>query len=65
MPRIKTTPTFRNVGGIYLIWVGDKHAVLLGQGLHPRACGEVIGILFTAMQYDEERHLWTSLLRSM
>ena len=36
--------------------IGDEEAVLLGERVHPRAGGEVVGRLGAAVQHDDQRH---------
>ena len=41
--RAEPVPAFRGVGGGGLGRIGDQAGVLLGERVHPRACGEVVG----------------------
>ena len=54
-------PVAAAVGRGGLLWVGDEEGVLLGEVVHPGAGGEVGGVLFAAVQHDEQGHRRTGV----
>ena len=53
--RLEPVPALGDVGRGRLGRVGDQAAMLLGQHVHPRAGGEVVGRLGAAVQHDHQR----------
>ena len=53
--RAEPVPALRGVGGGGLGRIGDETGVLLGERIHPRAGGEVVGRLGAAVQHDDQR----------
>ena len=52
--RAEPVPALRGVGGGGLGRIGDEAGVLLGEHVHPRAGGEVVGRLGAAVQHDDQ-----------
>ena len=53
---LEPVPALVGVRGHRLRWIGHQQAELLGQGVHPRPCREIIRCLPTAVQHHDERH---------
>ena len=49
-------PAFLRIGSLGLAGIDDQAAMLLGERVHPRAGGEVVGRLGAAVQHDDQRH---------
>ena len=49
-------PALLGVGRLRLARIDDQAAMLLGERVHPRAGGEVVGRLGAAVQHDDQRH---------
>jgi hypothetical protein len=52
---IEPVPAPLRIGRLRLRRIGDQAAVLLGERVHPRAGGEVVGRLGAAVQHDDQR----------
>ena len=52
--RPEPVPALRGVGGSRLRRIDDEAALLLGERVHARAGGEVVGRLGTAVQHDDQ-----------
>ena len=52
--RAEPVPALRGIGGGGLGRIGDQAGVLLGEHVHPRAGGEVVGRLGAAVQHDDQ-----------
>ena len=53
---LEPVPASVGVRGQRLGWIGHQKAELLGQGVHPRPCREIIRRLPAAVQHHDERH---------
>ena len=53
---LEPVPASVGVRGPRLGWIGHQEAELLGQGVHPRPCREIIRRLPAAVQHHDERH---------
>ena len=53
---LEPVPASVGVRGPRLGWIGHQEAELLGQGVHPRPCREIIRCLPAAVQHHDERH---------
>ena len=49
-------PALACIGGGGLCGIDGEEGVQLGQRIHKRARGKLVGVLGTAMEQDEERH---------
>ena len=54
-------PVAAAVGRGGLLRVRDEERVLLGEVIHPGACGEVGGVLLAAVQHDDQRYRRTGV----
>src|SRR4051812_13845010 len=59
--RLKPVPAVRNVRLACLLWIDNHETVFLRELVHTRARGEVIRILFTAVEHDDDRQRLTGV----
>ena len=52
--RAKPIPALRGIGGGGLFWIRDQAGASLGECIHARAGGEVVGRLGAAVQHDDQ-----------
>src|SRR5271165_5366659 len=60
--RLEPVPALLGISGDRLLWISDKEPVLLGNRIHPRSRGEVVGALGASVQHDDQgkRSLFTA-----
>jgi hypothetical protein len=52
---IEPVPAGRQIGARRLLGIGDDEAALLGEPVHARADGEIVGVLRAAVEHDDQR----------
>ncbi len=52
---LELVPTLRHVGVLGLCGIGAEEGLLLGEHVHVDAGGEIVGVLSTTVEHDDQR----------